>query len=165
MSNEEEKIIAFVFKRSGLNEISFSKFYLTLSMDLNWFTPEEAKSFTNNAINKGLLDKKNDFLKPSFDVENTSIPVGFYPMKKPSRGAEDHKNATKGAEFIENMIDLLSKKATLDVNIVNEKINKIVKEKNLIPEVAALLVGKELALDLEDYFNDVEKQIFKESKE
>ena len=58
MNSEEETIIAFVFNRSGQKEIDYSKFYLTLSLNLNWFTPEDAKSFVNQAIKHELLIKK-----------------------------------------------------------------------------------------------------------
>ena len=55
MNSEWEIIIAFLFKRSGREELSFSDLYLTLSIDLNWFTPEDAKAFVNMAIKQKLL--------------------------------------------------------------------------------------------------------------
>ena len=56
MPSESEIIIAFLFKRSGKAKLSFSDLYLTLSMDLNWFTPDDAKSFLNLTLKQNLLE-------------------------------------------------------------------------------------------------------------
>ena len=160
MISEEESIIAFVFKRSGLSEISFSKFYLILSMDLNWFAPEEAKAFTNNAVKNKLLTKKDDLLKPTFVLEEIKVPVGFYPSKELFKEERQTKEITKTRDVLQDIIEEIVKKTKLDVETVNEKINQIVKEKNLSPEVVALLVGKEYNLDLDNFFNSVEEEIF-----
>ena len=45
MDSEKEIIISFLFKRSGKESLKFSDLYLALSMELNWFTPDDAKSF------------------------------------------------------------------------------------------------------------------------
>ena len=47
MPSELEIVITFVYNRSGKSELSFSDLYLTLSMELNWFTPDDAKEFIN----------------------------------------------------------------------------------------------------------------------
>ncbi len=63
MNDECKIIIAFVFNRAGKKEMSFSEFYLTLSMDLNWFTPDDAKTFTKNAIENSLLKEEKELIK------------------------------------------------------------------------------------------------------
>ena len=45
--SEMRIIIAFLFKRSGKEEMSPSELYLPLSMDLQWFTPNQAKEFVD----------------------------------------------------------------------------------------------------------------------
>ena len=79
MVSQAEKIITFVFNRSGKTELSFSEMYLTLSMELNWFTPDDAKKFVEKAIREGLFCKKNNQLSPSFDVSKVNVPVGYNP--------------------------------------------------------------------------------------
>ena len=81
MASDAETIIAFVFKRSGKSELFYSDFYLTLSMDLNWFTPNDAKNFVNKAIESGLLERKDEKILPTFDIESINVPLGFYPSK------------------------------------------------------------------------------------
>ena len=81
MSSDADIIIAFLFKRSGKEELSFSDLYLNLSMELNWFTPDDAKNFVNTSIKQKLLLKKGDLIKPNFDFNKIVVPVGFKPSK------------------------------------------------------------------------------------
>ena len=67
MNSEAKTIIAFLFKRSGKKEMIQSEFYLTLSMDLKWFTPKKAKDFTNWSLKNNILLKSEGVLKPNFN--------------------------------------------------------------------------------------------------
>ena len=139
MTSEVETIIAFLFKRSGKEELTPSDLYLPLSMDLQWFTPNQAKTFVNMALQQKLLIKKDGKLKPSFDYGKIVVPVGFRPSKQPLE-EKDEKSAI-------------------------EKIKDIEKEKNVRPEIAALLVGKEYDIDVDDCFDEIEEKIFRGNKE
>ena len=81
MFSDAETIIAFIFRRIGKTEIEYSELYLTLSMDLNWFTPDNAKTFINKAIEKKLLEKKDGIIMPCFDIKKINVQLGFYPSK------------------------------------------------------------------------------------
>jgi len=161
MNSEEETIIAFVFNRSGQEEIEYSKFYLTLSLDLNWFSPEEAKIFVENAIKHNLLSKKEDVVKPSFDISKVDIPMGFYPSKKPFFQVKksDIKIEEK-KDIFENMLDKISKDSKLEKKVLIEKSTIIEKQKNISKEVALLLIGKENNVDLSEFLEDIELKIF-----
>ena len=159
MTSEEETTIAFVFKRSGLSEISFSKFYLTLSMDLNWLTPEEAKRFTTLAIKHGLLVKKADNVAPSFDI-NINIPIGFYPSKDFFKENKVIEKTVKTKGVLKNIVERISKETKLDEETILNKIKQIGKEKGITTEVAALHFCKENNIDSSDFFDDVENKIF-----
>jgi len=159
MNSEEEIIIAFVFKRVGKPELEFTNFYLTLSMDLNWFTPEDAKIFIENAIKENLVIKEKGGVKPTFDIEEIQIPLGFYPSKdlfKKVKAEEVEK-----IDVLKIIIKKIVKESNIDEKTVIKQIKEIEKEKNLTSEVAALLVGKEYDVDLEDFLKDVEKELFK----
>jgi hypothetical protein len=81
MDSEVKIIISFIFKRSGKQKLSFSELYLDLSINLNWFTPEDAKKFVNEAMEKGFLIKEKDLIGPAFDIKKIQVPIGFYPSK------------------------------------------------------------------------------------
>ena len=81
MASEKEIIITFLFNRSGKSKLSYNEIYLTLSMQLNWFTPDDAKLFINQTIEEKLIKKEKDLLSPNFDYKNIVVPVGFTPSK------------------------------------------------------------------------------------
>ena len=161
MTSEVENIIAFLFKRSGKDELTPSELYLPLSMDLKWFSPNQAKTFVNMALQQKLLIKKEGKLKPSFDYEKIVVPVGFRPSKQPSE--EDVKE--EKLDVVKTIIGRIVEKTGQDEQSVVEKIEDVEKENNICSEVASLLVSKEYDVDVEDCFDDIEEKIFRENKE
>jgi len=160
MDSEVKIILTFLFKRSGKQQLTFSELYLSLSIDLNWFTPEDAKKFVNYALEKNFLTKKKDFIKPSFNIEKISVPVGFYPSKRVFIEEEPVK-VKDGTNILSQIIKKISEKVKLKEQEILNKIKKIQEEKKVTPEVAALLFGKEYDLNLSEFFNEIENKIFK----
>ncbi|KYK33390.1 MAG: hypothetical protein AYK22_09055 [Thermoplasmatales archaeon SG8-52-3] len=161
MDSEKEIIISFLFKRSGKEHLKFSELYLALSMELNWFTPDDAKSFITLALEENLIEKKGDLLKPNFDYENTTIPIGFSPSKRVFEIKKAEKKEEIKETILEEMIKILIEKSNLDKSKITKKIDDLAKEKNITEEVAALLIGKEYILNFENFFEKVEESIFK----
>jgi len=155
MVSENEIIIAFLFKRSGKEKMSFSELYLNLSMDLNWFSPEDAKKFLNDAIKKNLLIKEDDQILLSFDINKITIPLGFSPSKR----VFFEKKNQKGIEeinILEQIVKKIHEKTNLKEQQIIDKINEISKEKNIDEDIAALLVGKEYEIEINDFFKVIE---------
>jgi len=48
-----------------------------LSIDINGFTPEKARSVLAEAKNQGLLKSDGEFIRPSFDISRIEIPSGI----------------------------------------------------------------------------------------
>ena len=164
MDSEAEIVIAFLFKRSGKEELSLSEFYLPLSMDLKWFSPKQAKAFVSHAVEQKLLIKKGDLVKPNFGYKKVVVPIGFQPSKQIfEEKKEDIKEEKE--DVMKTIISRIVKKTCLDAQSVAEKIKSIEKEKNITSEIAALLVGKEYDASVEDCFGDVEDKIFRENRE
>ena len=158
MVSDAEIIIAFLFKRSGRLNISYSEAYLTLSMDLNWFTPEDAKDFVNTAIKQKLLTKKGELISSNFDYDKIVVPVGFYPSRNLFDKKEE-KIIEKEADILNQIIKRIVKKSNLNEQQINENIETIAKEKNLTREIAALLIGKEYDIKLDDLLDEIEDKI------
>ena len=162
MDSEKEIIISFLFKRSGKESLKFSDLYLALSMELNWFTPDDAKSFISLALKENLLINKDADIKPNFDYVNTTIPIGFTPSKRVFEIKKAEKIDEKEKTSLEKMIKILIEKASLDEQQITKKINALAKEKNIIEEVALLLIGKEYNITFDDeLYEEIERLIFK----
>ncbi len=164
MASEKEIIITFLYNRSGKSKLSYNELYLTLSMELNWFTPDDAKMFINQAVNENLLKKEKDDLKPNFDLSKIVVPVGFTPSKQIFEEKLETPSKKEG-ELIDKLIKVLIDKTKLDGKTINLKIREIEEQRNIAIGVAALLFAKEHNVSMDDYFEEIEKEIFKENKE
>jgi hypothetical protein len=162
MDSEKEIIISFLFKRSGKENLKFSDLYLALSMELNWFTPDDAKSFISLALKEKILIKKDDFIQPNFEYENTIIPIGFTPSKRVFEIKKAEKKEEKKENTLEKMIKILVEKANIDKSKIAKKIDTLAKEKNITVEVAALYIGKEFNINFDNFYEEVEESIFNE---
>ena len=137
MPSESEIIISFIFKRSGKAELDFSEIYLTLSMDLKWFTPDDAKKFVNNALKQKLLLKKYEGLRPGFEINKINVPFGFSPTCK---------NLDK-EEYLELLLDgvggLEERFAQVDSCLFLREFSKMRSHNRKIPVDAKKLIKKE----------------------
>lgn len=159
MSSEEEIVISFVFKRSGKDTIPVSHFYLTLSMDLKWFSPAESKKFLERAVKNQLIVRNGDMLLPNFDFKKTNIPLGFQPSLY---CLNINSNESQGA--YDNIISCIMEKTKKTERPIIDEIKKIAEEKKISSEVAALLLCKEYNIKIDKFLNEIEVDLFKESE-
>jgi len=162
MNSEIKIIISFLFKRSGKDELTVSDLYLSLSMDLKWFSPKEAIDFVNSALQKNFLIKKGDQIKPNFDYKKITVPVGFYPSKQIFEEETDMVNEER-QDLVKSIIDQFIEKTEQDEKSVFEEIKKVSNEKNISLEVAALLISREYEIDISIFLDQVEDRIFIEN--
>lgn len=161
MDSEAKIIIAFLFNRSGKNELKESEIYLPLSIELGWFSTIKSHEFVNNALKQKLLIKKEGMLTPSFDIEKIKVPIGFYPSKKTFvNGGKIEEN-----NVMDTIVNLIVEKKNQDRKEIIEEIKQTALEKNVLPEVAALLVAKEYNIDIGNSFEPVENKILRENEE
>jgi hypothetical protein len=163
MNNDLQIIIAFIFRRSGRSVLSASDIYLPLSMELNWYSITDSKNLVKHAIEKNILKKEGELLRPNFDYINLKIPVGF----SPSKDILQQEGKIKSIEIEDDRPDLLkrivekiSKKSGEKNEDILKNIEKISKEKNIFVEVAALLECKDYDIDFNEFLSDIEKSLF-----
>jgi len=159
LNSEAKIIIAFIFKRSGKKEMIQSDFYLTLSMDLKWFTPKKAKDFTIWSLKNNILLKKQDVLKPNFDVDNINIPIGFYPSIDVFYGQKKDTN-NDYSNIIDQIVKRIAECSGQNSKEILEKIKEIEKEKNILFDVAALLIARDYDIVLDDFFEDIKNKVY-----
>lgn len=159
MSSRAKTIIAFVFKRSGKTELAFSDIYLTLSMELNWFTPEGAKDFVNKAIEEKLLTEKNKQLRPSFDISKTEMPIGYSPTGKIFEEKKETKEENK-KNILGQIINEIEKEIKEDKKKIKDEIKKIEEEKKVTEETAALFYAKKYDITFDELYEEIKKVLF-----
>ena len=133
--------------------------YLTLSMDLNWFTPEDAKNFVDLAIKNKFLIKKGEGLLPSFDIKTVTVPVGFFPSNIVFKEKEIKiKDAEEN--ILSKIVKQIAKKSEISEDDIYKKIKDLSNEKNITQEIAALLIGKEYQLSYQECYKEIEEKFF-----
>lgn len=164
MNSEIKIIISFLFKRSGKEELTASDLYLSLSMDLKWFSPREAKDFVNSALLKKLLIKKGEYIKPNFDYKKIVVPFNFYPSKQTVEEDKDKvKEEKKGV--VKLIIEKIIEKAEKDEQNVFDEIREMSNEKNISLDVAALLISRKYGIIVRTFFDQIEDKLLSEIAE
>ena len=164
MNSEIKIIISFLFKRSGKEELTASDLYLSLSMDLRWFSPKEAKDFVNSALLQNFLIEKGAQIKPNFDYKKIAIPVGFYPSKQTFEEEKNKVNEER-QDVVKLITEKIIEKTEQDEQSVFEEIKEVANKRNISLEVAALLVSKKYDIVVSAFFDQVEGKIFTENAE
>ncbi len=157
MSSDLEIIIAFVFRRSGRPALRESEIYLPLSMELNWFSLEDAQRIVDAAISAHLLEKREGFLEPVFDIDEVEIPVGF----SPSGSVDDLMGASdeKSTQLNDRLLAHLAKVTGKNTSQLVEQIEQVCSEKNVLFLVGAVIVSKKYNVDVSEFFEEIEKDL------
>lgn len=149
---ELRKTIALLFKRKGKDELTMKELVFSASLELHWFTPLESEQLIANALRYNLLRKEGNKLKTTFDYKRTDIPFGFIPSK-------DVLSAEK--DLFTSIVDFVSKGSGLKEEDVILKIEEKKKRLKFAEKVViALIVGKELGVDVSKFYDEVEHFLF-----
>jgi hypothetical protein len=133
--------VAQPFKKRGKNSLTISEFIFALSLDLGWFSPEQARQVLAMAEKAELLVKKGDEIKLNFDPKGIEAPFGFKPDLKAIL------QRTLFDQIIERIMSSgLSRRNA--IALVNKKQESLLKLVTI--EVAALLVAKERGIQIAD---------------
>jgi hypothetical protein len=71
--------VAAPFRQDGSREMGESAFVVALSLDRDWFSPDQAKRLVDVAASEGLLHRKDGTLEAQFDPQAISVPSDFEP--------------------------------------------------------------------------------------
>ncbi len=146
--------VAQPFKKLGKDELTVDEFTFTLSLDLEWFSPSDAKIVFKNAVESGLITVSGGFLKPVFDIKNVKKTTDFKPDVTVFKSVESVKKPVldKILERVEKtiskeeFIDLLNKKRNEFGDIINE-------------DVLAILVVKGLDVTIDDLVDETYERL------
>jgi hypothetical protein len=71
--------VAVPFRQQGARSLGEGEFVVALSLDREWFSPDQAKRLVDVAVGRGLLANDEGDLTPTFDVDAVEVPEGFRP--------------------------------------------------------------------------------------
>lgn len=133
--------VAFVFQRAGRQELTEQEIRHHVSMDLRWFEPGEARRFVEQALDRELVEETPDGLRPTFEVRDVEVPLGFQP-DLPTREATpmDRLLDRLEAETGRKRQDLVA-----EINAEQDRSGEL-----LDPIVAGFLVARDLDVEVDD---------------
>ena len=71
--------IAAPFREEGSREMGESALVVALSLDRDWFSPDQAKRLVDVAASEGLIQRTDGQVTAQFDPQETTVPEGFRP--------------------------------------------------------------------------------------
>ncbi len=136
------QVVAYIFRKKG-TVIPISEFVFALSLDLKWFSPDQAESILANAEKQGLVRIIDDMVEPLFDIHSIEIPIDFRPDQS------IFVEKTVFDQVIERLSGVKSKQEILHRINENQERLGIVE-----PDAVALLVARMYDIDVTDLIDE-----------
>ena len=117
-----EAAVAAPFRDRGRERLGEGEFVVALSLDRDWFTPDQAKRLVDVAAGRGLLSREGDDLVAEFDPADVAVPDGFVPDESVLREQSTFERVLSaltdaGVEKQEAVADINERQRELGVTI------------------------------------------------
>lgn len=145
-----KRTIALLFRRKGRERMTEREFVLSASMDLRWFPPKEAQRLLDLSVKRGFLTLAEGGVEPTFDVKALEVPLAFVPTPEVLRDEGD---------LFDRILDTLAGSSSVSPKVLVARLNEIRARMGIHAEVAALLAGQEVGVDVSPLIPDVEEML------
>jgi hypothetical protein len=132
--------VAAPFRQSGSREMGESAFVVALSLDRDWFSPDQAKRLVDVAASEGLLERDDGQLRVSFDPGSVDVPEGCTP----------EESILQERSTFERVLDALVD-AGHDKQEAVAAVNGLQSELGVTIEAAAVLYAHRNAVDVQQH--------------
>ncbi len=154
-----KEVIAFLYNRSGKEDMTAQELRLAMSMDLRWFSPKEAEEIVDLFQNKRLLTRKGGGgLRPSFNYHKLTLPRDYHPTR------EELLGGTGDEPTFVRMVGHITDRADLEKRNVIALVNRKAGELGVEVEAAAMLVGDEMGVDMRPFADEALEAIVAKSR-
>lgn len=130
--------VAAPFQGAGTRRMEESAFVVALSLDRDWFSPDQAKRLIDVAVGEGLLARTDGGLEAAFAVESVEVPEGFAP---------DEELLAARSPF-ERLLDTIVAEGIEKQEAV-ARINELQGRLGVTVEVAAVVLARREGIDVE----------------
>lgn len=132
------RTVATPYRQRGVDRLAESEFVVAVSLDRDWFSPDQAKRLVEAALGEGLLERADDDLVPRFDPGAVDVPDDFTP---------DETVVQERSPF-ERVLDALVD-AGEDKQSAVAAINRLQADLDLSLEAAAVLYAHRQGVDVQ----------------
>jgi hypothetical protein len=138
--------VSVPFKRKGKDALKESEFVLALSIDLNWFSPDQAKNVVLEAEKAGLIIREGDIIRPTFDLSLVE------PSSEFKQGVLEEQEQALFNRIIEHITAETGMDKHKIVALVNKKQDELSKLVEI--EVSAIIVALEHGVALDNLIDE-----------
>jgi hypothetical protein len=128
--------VAAPFQQRGQESMAESELVVALSLDRDWFSPDQAERLIDVATGQGLLELADGEVAVTFDPSEVEIPEGFVP---------DESILQEQSTF-EKLLDKVVSAGTEKQTAVAE-INELQSELGVTIEAAAVVYARRRGID------------------
>jgi hypothetical protein len=143
--------VAAPFKGAGTRRMEESRFVVSLSLDRNWFSPDQAKRLIDLAVSEGLLERTEEGLQATFSTDVVEIPEEFSP------GEEILTERSPFERVLETIVENGVEKRT-----AVGRINELQRELGITIEVAAVVFARREGIDVREEIPAVRETLNRE---
>jgi hypothetical protein len=136
--------VAAPFRADGGSAMPESEFVVALSLDRDWFSPDQAKRLVDVAVGEGLLARTDDGLRATFDIEDVTVPEGFEPAESILR------ERTTFEHLLDEIVDDGADKQETVAGV-----NRLQSALGVTVEAAAVLYAHRRGIDVSDHAEHV----------
>ena len=126
-------------------------------MDLRWFPPKDSQKLLDVALSRGVVTLEDGQVSPAFEIDGVEVPLDFSPNRSVLEMPAEEDMFSKILTHIMAELDMDKKDAISRINAIQEQMEVEI-------EVAALLAGEGLDIDMSKFIKDVEKGILDRMK-
>jgi len=164
MPDELETCLAALFLNKGKDVITVKEFTMYVSLDLRWMQTKDADALMRVLIEKRLMSKSGEYLKPAIDTSSIDVPVAYRPSDRLLVALQDHRSEPLAAKKnnASGLLPALINKALdsgMEKGAFISECNKISKKMDIDMEVAALMILKERGTDVTPFISDVRTSV------
>ena len=131
------RAVAAPFRQRGVERMNESEFVVALSLDRDWFSPDQAKRLVDVATGEGLLERDGDDIVATFDVGAVDVPEDFVP----------DESVIQERSVFEQVLDTVVDTG-LDKQEAVGDINRLQTELGVTIEAAAVLYARRQGVDV-----------------
>lgn len=143
------RAVAAPFRQRGVEQLKESEFVVALSLDWEWFSPDQAKRLVDVAATEGLLERPNeDDLVVTFDPLTVDIPDGFEPDEAVLQ------QRTTFERLLDTIVD-----AGVEKHEAVADINRLQADLAVTVEAAAALYARQHDIDVADLARQAREEL------
>jgi Uncharacterized protein conserved in archaea len=151
---ELRTVTAAFFRSKGKTVVTEKEFLMGVSMNMRWMPHSDAEKLLKAMIKNGVVVKEGEYIKPSFDVSEIDVPIGYRPSKDIIAGNDDD------VDVFQTLLGL-SADVMMDRKDFLAQCRSVQKKMNVEIEVAALIVLRDHGVPVSGYIEKVQEAVSK----